>query len=134
MKIERRYKLNIIIPFVTMADIAFLLLIFLILSSSLKKTPDIKLSLPTAEQFEKIRDRENAEVFVSGGNDIILNRKKCDFEALNSLLPQEERCIISGDGEADFDTVYKIMETLKENDFKRITFAIKRKTDIIQKK
>ncbi|MBN1622625.1 MAG: biopolymer transporter ExbD [Endomicrobiales bacterium] len=130
MKASRQYKINVIIPFVTMADIAFLLLIFLIVTSSVQKNPELKLTLPQSAQFDKIKKKKNVELFVSKGGEIIFEQDRYDVNDLISVLPEDEQCIISADKETDFKLIHNIIEVLKNNDYEKIAFTVTRKADI----
>ncbi len=134
MKIEKQYKINIIVPFVTMADIAFLLLIFLIISSSSQKTPSLKLSLPESRQFDRIKKTGNVEIFVTPDNEIVYNKKKCDLGELRNILLPGKLCVISADKETDFKMIYQIIELLKENNYENLSFAVKRQTGVFSGK
>lgn len=134
MKIEKQYKINIIVPFVTMADIAFLLLIFLIISSSTQKTPSLKLSLPKSRQFDRIKKTGNVEIFVTPDNKIVYNKKKCDLGELKNILLPGKLCVISADKETDFKMIYQIIELLKENNYENLSFAVKRQTGVFSGK
>lgn len=130
MKSCKKFKASIVIPFVTMADIAFLLLIFLIVTSSVQKSPDIKLVLPDSTQFDKISKTENTEIFVTDINEIIINNVKYSLKKLPNVLSYNKQSIINADKEADFKTIYQIIELLKKSNYEKISFAIKRKTTL----
>ena len=130
MRITRHFKTKIIIPFVTMADIAFLLLIFLIVTSSIQKRPDLKLSLPESEQIDKIKSEGNIELFITE-NKIIFNKHQCNLKGLIKFLPKGKECVINADRKTDFKLIYKIIELLKKNNYEKVSFAVKRQTGII---
>ena len=131
MKISKHFKINIVIPFVTMADIAFLLLIFLIVTSSVQKRPDLKLSLPESEQFDKIKKKENIELFIDANNEIVFEQSGYSLKELRKIFPSAKTCIINADKEADFNMVYQIIELLKKNNYEKVSFAVKRQTGIV---
>ena len=131
MNISKHFKINIIVPFVTMADIAFLLLIFLIVTSSIQKRPDLKLALPESEQFDKIKNKENIELFIANNGEIVFNKEKYNLEELRKLLPVGKECVINADRKTDFKLVHKIIELLKKNNYEKVSFAVKRQTAIV---
>ncbi len=127
MRKPKRKKINIMIPFVTMADIAFLLLIFLIVTSAVGKRPEVPLRLPDSTQFDKIKQEENVELYVTSKNELFLNKKQYSIIQLRKNLPDNDRCIISADRNADFETIYKIIKLLQDKSYKSISFSVIRK-------
>ncbi len=127
MKSCKKFKASIVIPFITMADIAFLLLIFLIVSSSVQKNSDIKLVLPESTQFDKVSKTKNTEIFVTDLNEIIFNNIKYSLKELPNVLSYNKQSVINADKGADFKTIYQIIELLKKSNYEKISFAIKKK-------
>ncbi|MBU1078808.1 MAG: biopolymer transporter ExbD [Spirochaetes bacterium] len=130
MKKKSKYKINVIVPFVTMADIAFLLLIFLIVTSSVQKRPDIRLSLPESAQFDKIEKKKITEITVDKRNVITFEKREYSLPALKKALIPLKKCIISADKEADFRIIYEIMEVLKKKGFETVSFDVIRRATI----
>ncbi len=133
MKMERRYKTKIIIPFVTMADIAFLLLIFLIVTSSVQKKPAIKISVPESSVFDQIERKGITEIFIDAKERIYFNNETIELKDLKKFIPENKNCIISADREVKFNKIYKIFNILKEVRYEKITFVIKRKSTPINR-
>lgn len=130
MKIGRKFKTNIIIPFVTMADIAFLLLIFLIVTSSVQKNPDIKLTLPESTQFDKIEKKISLELFISEENTIMMDDQIFNLKELKQFVKPGKQCVINADKQADFKLIYQIIQLLKENQYEKISFSVKRESTL----
>ena len=73
MKIERKHKPALVIPMAAMADIAMLLLIFFLVTSTLVKEASIKIDLPDAEaakeqepQQKSVTIDENGAIYYNG--------------------------------------------------------------------
>lgn len=128
MKKERRYNTKIIIPFVTMADIAFLLLIFLIVTSAVQKKPSVKISLPEATVFDQIERKNVTEIFIDAEERIYFNNEIIDLKDLKKFIPQNKNCFVSADRDVKFENVYKILNLLKRIGYEKLTFAVKRQS------
>ncbi len=127
MKIGQRYTTRIIIPFVTMADIAFLLLIFLIVTSSVQKQPPIKILVPDSSVFNQIEKKDITEIFITANGKIYYNGREINLKNLKNSLPLNGNCVINADKDVDFNIIYDITEILKEIGYEKVSFAVKRK-------
>lgn len=130
MKIYKQYKINVVIPFVTMGDIAFLLLIFLIVTSSIQKLPDIKFQLPQSTQFDKIKNNDNLEILIDQDNQIYIEEQIYTLNELQSSLFKGKKCIISADAKASFQLIHNIIDIVKEKNYEKVIFTVKRETTI----
>jgi biopolymer transport protein ExbD len=82
-KIERKTKVATEIPNASMSDIAFLLLIFFMVSTTFVKEKGLKVNLPQAEAIQKI-NRRNAN---HQSNKIYYAEEACCESRYSNLLP-----------------------------------------------
>jgi len=127
MKIRRKFKTIIILPFISMADIAFLLLIFLIINSVITPEQKIILDLPESKIFEKANEKINIEFFVTKKGKIFLNGEEISIEEIDSIFAIKKECIISADKDTEFIKIFKLIEKLKQSRYEKIYFKVKRK-------
>ncbi len=126
-KNEKKFKINVLVPFVTMADIAFLLLIFLIVTSSIKKTNEFKIDIPESTQFDKIENKNIIEIYITKDANIIYNNKVIKYKKFKKQLLSGKKCIINCDENINFKLIYKIIELLKSKNYEKVLFSVKRK-------
>jgi len=86
MKLARKKKsLSILVPIASMGDIAFLLIIFFMLTSNFMKESNIKLEKPESDEIEKI-EKSNVSVAVDVDGEIYLQGKPCQLNDLKQAV------------------------------------------------
>ncbi len=128
---KKYYRLKLFIPFVTLADIAFLILIFFIITSysdsgnNLINLPEIKY------EIAKYNDNTNIiKFYISKENIIYYKSKKYNIINLKDLkerIKQYRSAIIIADKESKFFIIYKLINLLSEKGYKNIFFMVKRR-------
>ena len=130
----RRQRLKkegkISIPTASMSDIAFLLLIFFMVSTVFRKEIGLKVTLPEARATERIvKTRNIAHVYIDKNgrisvDDVIVQPK--DVTLRFKLKLAENPAIIShvkADKRVKYDYVDKVLEALREAKALRVVFA-----------
>lgn len=110
-----------------MADIAFILLIFLIVTSSYQKTHRQKLDLPRAHRSQPLQKKDTLEFYISHDNRIFINGSPVTLAKIRTTLPSEQQCIITGDRKASFRLIHQIIDIVREKKYARVFFTIRRK-------
>lgn len=127
MKLTRRRRVVSLIPVASMADIAFLLLIFLMLSGFSDMARDIPLQLP----FSSTRDRGEGVLFsvtLTGEGTIYLNSQPVSMQDLASYATYRRSSNpltgvrLAADGMVRFELINEVLELLKEAGIYRILF------------
>lgn len=127
---QMRKEGEVAIPTASMADIAFLLLIFFMVSTTFRKEVGLKVLLPEARATEKLtRTRDISHIYISKGGKISVDDKLVtpDIVKLAYVRKVEEKpeliVSIKADKNAKYDFVDKVMESLREAKALRVVFA-----------
>lgn len=120
---------NITIPIVTMADIAFLLLIFLLLIGITEQTKEIPVKLPEIREISKIGLKKAQHIFVTKEGNLFFGGKKMDLAELElelekkTAINKEVVIFIHSDEETEYQYIAKIIELLKRQYLKNCVFV-----------
>jgi biopolymer transport protein ExbD len=125
---KRRQAPAIII--VALIDVLIVLLIFLMVTSTFKQQPALRLALPESSQAQKSGANENAPLVVTidpEGNlrlgtdakPVTVDRLKEELLAIIARKP-ETRLAISADKKAPFGQIVKVMDAAKEAKIKSV--------------
>jgi biopolymer transport protein ExbD len=128
MKIKRKTSIQNLIPVSSMSDIAFLLLIFLMLSSilNMKQGPDIQ--LPRAQEISAPREVKKFDILIDRQGNIF-------FEGQYRLADEITRIFsarvgefpdlyvqISSDRDTEYEKVDQVVKALQEAECYRLLF------------
>ena len=127
-KIRKEGK--VAIPTASMSDIAFLLLIFFMVSTTFRKEVGLKVILPEARATEKLtRTRDISHIYISKDGKISVDDKIVtpDLLKLAYMRKVEEKpeiiVSIKADKNAKYDYVDKVIESLRDAKALRVVFA-----------
>ena len=111
----------------------FLLLIFLLISSTFLEQPGIKLELPETKNSETVKQREFS-LFVNKEGKIFLNdeeMKESELEAkIKKVLPEmkDKAIILKADNNATHGVVVRVMDIIKRGGVKKLVIGTKIKS------
>ena len=119
------------IPSSSMADIAFLLLIFFMVSTVFRKERDQPIDWATAEATEKIDEKRKniLHVWVDTEGTVFINDQIIPYESISAVvrpLYTENRNLvvaIRGDRDVPYNQINTITEQLQASGAVRVTFA-----------
>ncbi|MDH3297478.1 MAG: biopolymer transporter ExbD [Gemmatimonadota bacterium] len=119
------------IPSSSMADIAFLLLIFFMVSTVFRKERDQPIEWANAEATEKIDEKRKniVHVWIDDSGTVFINDQIVPFESIAGVirpLYTENRNLvvaIRGDREVPYNQINTITEQLQASGAVRVTFA-----------
>lgn len=119
------------IPSSSMADIAFLLLIFFMVSTVFRKEEEQPIEWATAEATEKIDEKRKniLHVWVDPEGQVFINDQRVPYESIAGVvrpLYAENRNLvvaIRGDRDVPYSQINSITEQLKQSGAVRVTFA-----------
>lgn len=119
------------IPSSSMADIAFLLLIFFMVSTVFRKERDQPIDWATAEATEKIDEKRKniVHVWVDQSGTVFINDQIVPYESIAGVirpLYTDNRNLvvaIRGDREVPYNQINTITEQLQASGAVRVTFA-----------
>ena len=120
---RRREKRELEIPTDSVSDIAFLLIIFFILTTTLSKLSGFTAELPSADASQKQAAKSDAKtptVQITGGK-LLFNEQEVSKESLRDRLldlnlaakqGEEKVVLLEAAGKADYQTYYETMAAI----------------------
>ena len=129
---EKKQKVTASIPTSSMADIAFLLLVFFMVTTVLKLEEGLPIALPKAEAAQDIPRENVAHIWVDRTGKISINDMIVAPNAVEGIIAQRVRAnpgIIVAfytDENAPYYVMADIMESLKRASAVRVSFASKK--------
>lgn len=124
---------NIKIPIVAMSDIAFLLLIFLMLSNIISSGKGIKITLPKIDRAEKVQTQKRINIYIDKEGATYLDDKPTDLSMLYNDLQQRAAIsmdyvvFIFGDADAEYGRINSVLKVLKNLSLRNCVFVTKEK-------
>jgi len=128
MEFRTRKKKSTIINITSLIDVLFLLLIFMMVSSTFMEEPGIKLDLPETKSAPSVKKSEYTLSVKKGGN-LFLNEKSVTLKNLEENLKEtlaemkDESLILKGDTLIPYGEVVKIMDIVKKSGVKKLIIA-----------
>lgn len=118
------------IPMSSIADIAFLLIIFFMVTTTFPEERPMRMPWPEAEATEKLDEqRKNIlHVFVTREGNVFINDQRIPNDQISNLIApmyQENRQLLislRADRNTPYGTIYNIQEELQEAGALRLTF------------
>jgi len=131
-KILRKTKVDSEIPNASMSDIAFLLLIFFMVSTTFVKEKGLKVDLPRAQAIQKINRQNAATIYISRSgiisiDDFATQVDQVQFVMQNKLA--ENPSIITSfrtDKDTEYGIMVDVMNELKRANALRISFEARK--------
>lgn len=128
--LQRRNRNNPEIPTSSMADIAFLLIVFFLVTTSLNQDKGIGMQLPPAGESKKIQKKNICNIWVNAEGRILINtEEEVPLDQLRANVEQRlrenDKLIISlkADEETPYDTFINVLDELKLSGADRISLA-----------
>ncbi len=133
MTFSRKSKVEGTIPTASMADIAFLLLIFFMVSTVFKQYTGLRVLLPEAEKTQKIETRRHiTHIWVTPAGGIKIDDMDVKLplveKVMKNKLQKDPKTIISlqADKRARYGVVSDLMEELRKADALRVSFGTRK--------
>jgi biopolymer transport protein ExbD len=119
------------IPTSSMADIAFLLLIFFMVTTVFRKERNVDIDWVTAEATQKIDEKRKSilHIWIDRGGTVHINDQLVPFDEISEIvrpLYAEDRELVvalRGDRDVPYSQINTITEELQEAGAVRVTFA-----------
>jgi len=117
------------VPTSSMADIAFLLLIFFMVTTIFKMEDGLPVALPRAETAQKQKREKVMHIWIDGGGNIAINDKLVSViqieDIIVTMLSERPDLIVAfnADDRAPYGVVSDVMEELKEANAIRVSFT-----------
>ena len=130
MRFVRKAKVGTAVPTASMADIAFLLLVFFMVSTVFIRYRGIPVQLPAAEKIEELESRRNVtSIWVDRQGVINIDDQTVSLDQVGRIIHAKmtanPRLVISikGDGAAKFGLLSDVMQELRKVEALRVNFA-----------
>ncbi len=131
MKIKRRKRRAPIVPINSMSDIAFLLLIFIMLISLINYRKEVKIEYPEAEFQEVTQGDKNIEIWVDRWGNYFYNGHQTRIDSIEGQIATEVaqdptiRIHILADKNTPYKNVNQVVEILKLLQHRVVSFVVK---------
>jgi biopolymer transport protein ExbD len=128
-KFHRKSKVGQSIPTASMADIAFLLLIFFMVTTIFKLEDGLKVEMPKAEAAVSVPRERVAHIWIDRVGNISINDKLVTVEQIESIMYSKlvvnPALIVAfnTDKQTPFKIVDDVMEQLKQANATRVSFT-----------
>jgi len=129
MQFERQQKIASKVPTSSMADIAFLLLIFFMTTTIFKMEDGLPVTLPRAETAQKQQREMIMRIWINHDGIISINDKLVSVENVEAIIVtmmQEKPNLIvafNADDRCPYNVVSNVMEELKKANAVRVSFT-----------
>ncbi len=128
---EKKSKASGEIPSSSLADIAFLLLIFFMVSTTFRQEQPRDVALPMAEAQEKIPEKRKdiQNLYVERGGSVYINDQRVPVDQVADIIRpirvEQPRLVISirGDTDVAYEIVNDVQEELRDAGAVRVNFT-----------
>ena len=130
MRLKRRKK-NFYIPLNSMSDVAFLLLIFIMLVALINYRKEVKIEYPEARTALRTSAEKNLEVWVDSEGAIYLDGDLSDFLALEQKIADlyrtapDTRVHIIADRNTPYEKINSLLEIFQLLQYRVVSFVVK---------
>ena len=131
MKINRKKSKPFQIPLSSMSDIAFLLLIFIMLVALINFRKEVKIDYPEAKTVLKTTAEKNLEVWIDRSGGIYLNGDPANHAALERKIidiyrsAPDTRVHIIADRNTPYEKINSVLEVLQILQYRVVSFVVK---------
>jgi biopolymer transport protein ExbD len=129
MLLERRKEREVSIPTASMADIAFLLLTFFLVTTSLDLDKGLQLTLPQAGEGKRIPKKNIANLLINAAGEVLLDEKEIPIpvikEEIKRRLAENDKLVISikTDSRTKYQDFIKVLDQVQMAEAPRISIA-----------
>jgi len=114
-----------------MSDIAFLLLIFIMLVSLMNYRKEVKIRYPEAETAQRVNAEKNLEIWVDRAGNLYLNGDPSNITLIEQSIVKtyknapDTRVHIIADRDTPFEKVNKVLNILQLLEYRVVSFVVK---------
>ena len=131
MKLNRGKKKQFFIPLNSMSDVAFLLLIFIMLVALMNYRKEVKIEYPEAKTALKTSEEQNFEVWIDREGSVYLDGDPGTIGALEYEIARlyttapDTRVHIIADRNTSYDKINTVLEVLQILQYRTVSFVVK---------
>jgi biopolymer transport protein ExbD len=114
-----------------MSDVAFLLLIFIMLVALINYRKEVKIAYPEAETAKKTSAEKNMEIWIDRYGAVYLDGLPCSLRVIEDAVGElyrnapDTRLHIIADRDTPFVNVNKVLEILQLLQYRVVSFVVK---------
>jgi biopolymer transport protein ExbD len=130
MKLKRKRK-DFFIPLSSMSDVAFLLLIFIMLVSLINYRKVVKIAYPEGETAKKVSAENNLEIWVDFSGALYLSGNPGSLALVEQGIVEaykkapDTRIHVIADRDTPFENVHKVLDILQLLECRVVSFVVK---------
>ena len=130
MNLERKRKF-VSVPLFSTSDIAFLLLIFIMLVSLINYRKEVKIDYPEARTALRTSAEKNLEIWVNLEGNIFIDGDPADKTALERKIAEiyinapDTRVHIIADRNTHYENINNVLEVLQLLQYRVVSFVVK---------
>ena len=131
MNIKRSKKM-MVIPMNAMSDVAFLLLIFIMLVSLINYRKEVKVDYPEArEAVQRVSEKKNLEIWINKAGDVFLDGETADLNLVEDTIGElyrtapETRVHIIADRNTPFENINNVISIMQILEYRVVSFVVK---------
>jgi biopolymer transport protein ExbD len=130
MKLARHSR-RFAVPLNSMSDVAFLLLIFIMLVALINYRKEVKIEYPEAETAKKTSAEKNLEIWVDQAGNLYLNGTGSDLGTIEAGIIEayqkapDTRVHIIADRNTPFERINGVLEILQLLQYRVVRFVVK---------
>jgi biopolymer transport protein ExbD len=131
MNIKNRKRKTPFVPVNAMSDVAFLLLIFIMLVSLINYRKEVKIDYPEASAAQKTSAEKNMEIWIDHLGGIYLDGISCDAATIENAIVNmyteapDTRVHIIADRNTPFEYIDGVLEILQLLEHRVVSFVVK---------
>jgi biopolymer transport protein ExbD len=127
----RRNRRGFVVPLNSMSDVAFLLLIFIMLVALINYRREVKIAYPEAETAKRVSAEKNREIWIDRGGAVYLDGLPCTFADIERAVTElyrnapDTRLHIIADRDTPFERINGILGILQLLEYRVVSFVVK---------
>jgi len=134
MKLKRREKKQFLIPLNSMSDVAFLLLIFIMLVALINYRKEVKIDYPEARTALRTSDEKNLEIWIDLDGDVYLDGEPADLLTVENTIDDlyrrapDTRVHVIADRNTPYEKINNVLEIMQILQYRVVSFVVKNET------
>ena len=130
MKIRKKTK-QFVIPLNSMSDVAFLLLIFIMLVALINYRKEVKIEYPEAKIAMKTTDKKNLEIWINREGYVFLDGDPASLNVIEDKIGElyrnapDTRLHIIADRSTPYKKINDVLEILQFVQYRVVSFVVK---------
>jgi biopolymer transport protein ExbD len=131
MKLKRRQGKPFLIPLNSMSDVAFLLLIFIMLVALINYRREVKIEYPEAQTAQRTSAEKNLEIWIDKTGDVYLDGLASNLNEVEETVSQlyrsapDTRLHIIADKNTPYEKINSVLEILQILQYRVVSFVVK---------